>query len=93
MKFIAIQNLEFLNLLQPTVTCDEIAMATGGGPWTNMIYDETDVDPSTVSSGIQWPLDDLGIQTKVSKAMLKRADNYTHVKRILSCVCHEKYQH
>jgi len=58
-----------------------------------MIYDETDVDPSTVSSGIQWPLDDLGIQTKVSKAMLKRADNYTHVKRILSCVCHEKYQH
>ena len=92
-KSTLVQNSIFLFFTVNCYTSYEIAMATWSGPWTNMIYDETDVDPSTVSSGIQWPLDDLGIQTKVSKAMLKRADNYTHVKRILSCVCHEKYQH
>ena len=89
MKFIAIQNLEFLNLLQPTVTCDEIAMATGGGPWTNMISDECDIDAISLSSGFQWTFDDPENQTKVAKVAPKRAGNYNHEVDIQLCVSWE----
>ncbi|RLN28396.1 glutathione S-transferase T3-like [Panicum miliaceum] len=64
-------------------------MATGGGPWTNMISDEIDVDAISLSSGFQWSLDDLGTQTKVAKAVPKRAGNYTHEEDIQLCISWE----
>ncbi|RLN40546.1 hypothetical protein C2845_PM01G24710 [Panicum miliaceum] len=74
---------------KPIATSDEIAMGTGGGsgPWTNMICDENDdVDAISLSSGFQWSLDDLGTQTKVAKAVPKRAGNYTHEEDIQLCI-------
>jgi hypothetical protein len=63
-------------------------MAIRNGPWTNIISDE----PGTISlpSGFQWPLDDLGTQTKVAKAV-PRAGNYTHEEDIQLCMSWEKY--
>ncbi|RLN31193.1 glutathione S-transferase T3-like [Panicum miliaceum] len=64
-------------------------MATGGGPWTNMISDEIDVDAISQSSGFQWSLDDLGTQTKAAKVVPKRAGNYTHEEDIQLCISWE----
>jgi len=72
----------------PTLS-DEIAMATGGGPWTNMISDECDVDAISLSSGFQWTFGDPENQTKVAKAAPKRAGNYNHEEDIQLCVSWE----
>ncbi|RLM73648.1 hypothetical protein C2845_PM15G01040 [Panicum miliaceum] len=64
-------------------------MATEGGPWTNTISDETELDAISLSRGFQWPLDDLGTQTKVAKAVPKRAGNYTHEEDIQLCISWE----
>ncbi|CAN6286091.1 unnamed protein product [Urochloa humidicola] len=67
-----------------TPVSSNIAMASGGGSWTNLMSEQTDVDQISLSM----PLDDIGSnQTKAAKA--KRARNYTHEEDIQLCVSWE----
>jgi hypothetical protein len=62
----------------------QVAISTEDGPWTNMMFDDIDVESISMSMAV----DNLGSQRKVAKT--KRSGNYTHDEDIQLAISREK---